>query len=765
MKKIFLSLVALIFAIVATQAQPLTRLSGRVTDCDYTPIVGAVITLEELPDRGTTTDVNGNYELQIPTGRYSLTTQFIGYKQYEATLNVQRDRVLNIILEQSSTTIDEVVVSMTSSAAKLQNVQIGVEQVDIKAMSMTPALFGENDILRSLTLLPGVKAEGDGSSGFQVRGGTSSQNLILLDDASIYNSGHVLGIFSVFNDDALSSAALYKGQIPATFGGATSAVLDIQSRSANYSDFEGGFDIGLLSTKAYLEAPIIEDKLSLFVSGRRSYFDMFLIFTQDYSGNSLYFYDFNTKLSYRASQNDFISVSYFQGQDTMGLKNMMDMGWGNKALTTKWTHRFSDRLSATTSLVGTSYGTDNGIDVADIYCSFSGYIRNATLKERLDYTTENHTLTFGVQATWIDLLSAEWQFNDFLEREERKGLEASAWINEQWRINNRFEISAGLRFNSFLAMGGSPYYLIGDSGEIAQTIDYKSGEVAASYYQLEPRLSANWKISPTQSLKFGYSRSSQNIHALRNSSTMSMPFDRYAMSSNILKPEVSDQFAVGYIALTPSHDYEFSAEAYYKKIDNVYDYRDGTLFNTAIEIESLILGGEGRSYGAEFSAKKSVGQFTGWIGYTLSWVETKIEGINNGAWYRASNDRRHDITAVAIYDFRGNWSASANFVYNTGQAFTVPSAKYEIGGNTYYYYADRNNYSTPDYHRLDISFTNSKDKGKYTRQWSFGLYNAYNRYNTYMIYFEENEESATGSDAIQYSLFGIIPSISYGIKF
>ncbi len=755
----------LLLLAVSASAQSSLNLSGRVVDNNGEPIVGVVITVKELPRKGTTSGADGRYSIALPTGRYTIEFEYLGYQSVEESISVAKAKTLNVVLAESSTKIDEVVVSMTSSVAKLQNVQIGVERVDIREMSRTPALFGENDIIKSLTLLPGVKSEGDGSSGFQVRGGTSSQNLILYDDAAIYNSGHILGIFSVFNDDALSSAALYKGQIPAGYGGATSAVLDIQSKSANYSTLEGGLDIGILMTKAYIEVPIVEDRLSLFVSGRRSYFDLFLVFSEEFSGNKMFFYDFNTKLNYRAGEDDFISLSFFKGQDTMGLEDMMDMGWGNNAFTTKWLHRFNDNFNATTSLVLTDYDTENGIDVADIYITFNGFIRNYSLKESLNLKLGSHSLNFGAQTTWVDVLTAEWQFNDYLQRERRAGWESSLWINDEWKVGNRLDISAGLRLVNFSSMGGSAYYELDSSGDILEATEYASGEVVASYWSLEPRLSANWKITPTQSLKLGYSRSSQNIHALRNSSSMSMPFDRYAMTSNIIKPEVSDQIALGYIALTSDHSYEFSAETYYKKISNVYDYRDGTLFNTEIEVDRLVLGGQGRAYGVEFSAKKNVGRFTGWLGYTLSWVETQIDGINNGEWYRASNDKRHDLTLVGMYDISDKWSVSANFIFNTGQSLTVPGAKYEIEGQVYYYYPERNNYSTPNYHRLDVSFTHSKQKRGYVREWSFGFYNIYNRYNPYMVYFEENENSTTGSEAIQYSLFGVIPSVSYGIKF
>lgn len=755
----------LLLIVVNANAQNKLKITGIVRDGDNNPITGAVITIKEISRSGDATNSEGEYQLSAPSGTYILNIKSLGYEPLQQEVEVSRDMNLDFTLEESSIKLEEVVVSANSSAAKLQNVQIGVEQIDISAIAKMPALFGENDIIKSITLLPGVKSEGDGSSGYQVRGGTSSQNMILLDDASIYNSGHVLGIFSVFNDDALNSAALYKGQIPAMFGGATSSVLDIQSKSGNMDELKGGVTVGLLSTKAYLETPIVEDKLSLFVSGRRSYFDLFLKLTEDFKENQLYFYDFNIKLNYKAGEKDIVTLSYFSGRDLMGLDDIMSMGWGNDALTAKWLHRFSDKFSSTTSLIGTSYGTDNGIDIADIYCTFNGYIKNASFKQSFACDTENHSLRFGLQSSWIDLMSAEWVYNDFIESEVRQGWENSIWVNEQWKVSPKIELSAGLRLNGFMAMGGSPYYEFDDSGNITNTLNYSSGEVVESYWQLEPRMSLNWKLSSTQSLKLGYSRSSQNIHAIRNSSSMSMPFDRYTMSSNYVKPEVSDQIALGYIALTDNHDYEFSIEGYYKSIDNVYDYKDGSTFNTEIEIESLILGGEGRAYGAELSLKKNTGRFTGWIGYTLSWVETKIEGINNSQWYRASNDRRHDISVVGMYSIGGGWDASANFVFNTGQALTVPCAKYEVEGTTQFYYTERNSYNAPNYHRLDISFTHSKQKRNHVREWSIGCYNIYNHYNPYMIYFEESETSTTGIDAIQYSLFGIIPSISYGIKF
>ncbi len=752
-------------AILGLYAQGSGVLQGVVTDGRSEPIIGATITFKESPNRGGVTDLEGGYSIAMPNGRYSVVAQYMGYTTYTKSIEIEGRTTLNIEMYPASTELGEVVVSANSPLEKLKSVQIGIERVDIKSLSKVPALFGENDIIKSITLLPGVKSEGDGSSGFQVRGGTSSQNLILLDDAPIYNSGHVLGIFSVFNDDALAGADLYKGQIPAQFGGATSSVLDIQTKNASKQEATFGADIGLLSTKAFVEVPIVEDKLSVFASARRSYFDMFLKLTDDYEGNKLYFYDINAKLNYRISDNDILSLSYFKGEDMMGLKDMMTMKWGNDALTAKWFHRYNEQLNANTTLTASNYGSDNGIDVLDIDASYTGFIRNYSLRHNFNYTpNEYHSLKFGFQSTYIDLKSAEWQYNEIQQKEQRQGWENSLWVNEQWKISPRFDLSVGLRLNSFTALGGSPYYLLDEYGDIEETLNYDKGEFVQSYIQTEPRLSLNWRIDQLQSLKAGYSSSSQNIHALRNS-TMSMPFDRYAMSSNLIKPQHAHQFALGYMALSSDHVYEFSVEGYYKKINNIYDYKEGKSFNSEIELERILLGGEGRAYGVEFSARKSVGQLTGWVGYTLSWVENRIDGINNNQWYTASNDKRHDITAVAMYTLPKGWSAAANFVYNTGQALTAPSAKYEIDGETLYYYAERNGYRAPNYHRLDLSFTHTKTQKHYTREWAIGFYNLYNRYNPYMVYFENDETKPSGTRTVQYSLFGIIPSLSYGITF
>ncbi|MCD8313970.1 MAG: TonB-dependent receptor, partial [Bacteroidales bacterium] len=364
----------------------------------------------------------------------------------------------------------------------------------------------------------------------------------------------------------------------------------------------------------------------------------------------------------------------------------------------------------------------------------------------------------------IRLKSAEWTIDALHEKELRNAWENALWINDDWKATDRLTISAGLRLSTFSVMGGSPYFRLDQTGGITDTLSYRHGRIVKSYFNVEPRLSANWRISQRHSLKLGYSRNTQNIHAIRNLG-MSMPFDRYTMSSNIIRPQISDQVSLGYIGLTRDDRYEFSAEAYYKHISNVYDYRDGMSFISSINIETLIEGGRGRSYGLEVYARKNAGRLTGWVSYTLSRTQNRIDGINGGRWYTASNDRRHDISIVAMYKFAKTWEVSATWVYNTGEALTAPSAKYEVGGDTYYYFAERNGYRAPAYHRLDFSFTNTKVKRRYTRQWSFGVYNAYDRHNPFIIMFTNDDSKLSGTKTVQWSLFGIIPSVSYSFKF
>ena len=667
----------------------------------------------------------------------------------------------NVVLED---TLREVTVTSRSAQKRMEEVQIGVEKVDIATLAKVPALFGEKDIIKSIQLLPGVKSENEASGGYQVRGGKAAQNLILLDGATVYNAGHLMGLFSTFNDDALMSGSLYKGLVPAQLGGGTASVFDISTRSGDLHDYHFGGSIGLLSAKVVAEGPIQQDRSSFLVAGRRSYLDLFLKATEKYRDNTLHFFDTNVRLNFRLSQKDVLSLSFFGGRDNMGLEDMMNMEWGNTTATANWLHTFGDHHYANTKLLYSDFTSDVGIDMLNIYYTMKGYIRHATVQHQQVWQTGRHRLNFGLEATHLQLQSAEWDINLLHQRERRKALTGALWMGDEWKIGNMVELSAGVRFHLFSVLGGAPYYQIDGDGNITETTEKGSGSIVKTYADVEPRISAKVTLNEQHSLKLGYSRTSQDIHAISGMS-MSMPFDRYTMTSNIVRPEQADQVAAGWFFITPSGDYDFSAETYYKNIRNVYDYRDGKAFYSEIEIERLILGGKGRAYGVELCAHKNNGPLTGWVSYTLSSSENKIEGINGGRWYTASNDRRHDLAVVGMYQLSPSWDLAATWRYNTGQALTAPSAKYDIDGTTFYYYNERNGYRAPAYHRLDLSATYTKKRRKATHIWSFGIYNAYCRYNPFTIRFKNDDKSPTGTIVEQTSLFGIVPSVSFTIKY
>ena len=661
--------------------------------------------------------------------------------------------------------LKEVFVNANSAKRRISGLQIGSERMQVKEMTETPRLLGEADVMRSVQLLPGVKAESDASSGFQVRGGTAAQNRILYDDAPVYNMGHLAGLFSTFNDDALSTATLYKGLFPAMYGEAASAVLDINSRSGNKQKWHGGGDIGLLSCKGLLEGPLVKDKLSMLVCARRSYADLLLNRFEDFKDNTLYFYDINAKLDYTPTQRDQLQLSMFATKDRTALESMFDMQWTNMAASLRWSHQFSNIASSQTSLLMSNYETKVGVDLLGMDLSFSGHVRHGVLRQNFTFATERSELNIGGQSMLSDVKSAEWQRLEKHVSEKRRGWENHVWIDEQWRLSPHLNVQAGLRLTTFSALGGPYYYEINEKGDITWLYKTRKNRIVYTHLTLEPRLSVAWQPSELTSIKAGYCRTSQNVHALRNQS-MSAPFDRFTMSSNLVKPMVADQLSLGIYTMTPQQDYDFSLEGYYRHVDNVLDYRDGVSFSSEIEIERLVLAGQGRSYGAELCARKNLGRLTGWLAYTLSWSKTKIAGINGGEWYTAGNDRRHDIDLVATYRLSNTWTLSGVWVYNSGQAFTAPSSKYVIIDNYIYYYAERNGYRAPDYHRLDVSATWTKkiSNGKLTRQWTFGIYNLYNHYNPFIINFEDSNNGAR-TKAVQYSLFGIVPSVSFGLKF
>ena len=684
------------------------------------------------------------------------------------TLNIIFSACLATVIPETEDSIrteqlEEVVVTSKSARQRIENVQTGAELIEIDQLTAAPQLFGENDIMRSIQLLPGVKSESDASSSFQVRGGTSAQNQVLFDLVPIHNVGHVGGMFSAFNDDALAGATLYKGLLPAQYGGASSAVLDVSGRTGDKQSFHGGVNIGILAAKATLEGPIAKNKASFLVTARRTYMDLFLKLVPDFKNNTLYFYDVNAKLDWTIGRRDQLFLTFFTGYDRTAVDKMVDIRWSNLVGSLKWLHHFNGGSNSQTTLYYSGYQNDNGVDFVGMNLWYKGHIRQGSLRQDFNINIGDQKLKIGFQSTLMNVKSAEWQVVKKYGKEERRAWENAFWLNGEFKFSEAFSLSAGVRLNLFSPLGGSLYYDIEPDGSIGWYYNYKRNQIVTTHKVLEPRASVNIKTSDLTSIKLGYARTSQNIHALRNQST-STPFDRYAISSNLFKPEIADQVSAGFYAMTANQGYDFSLEGYYRKTENVLDYRDGKSFSSEIELERLILAGEGKSYGMEFCARKNLGRLTGWIAYTLAWSKTRIDGINNGNWYDANNDRRHDVNIVAAYQLSKRWTLNAAWVFNSGQAFTAPSSKYQIIDNWIYYYAERNGYRAPDYHRLDMSLSWTKKGEKSTRQWVFGIYNLYNRYNPFLINFEDSDNGAR-TRAVQYSLFGIVPSVSFNIKF
>lgn len=652
--------------------------------------------------------------------------------------------------------LKEVVVVSRSAQQRLESNRLGAEKLEMTKLNKLPQLFGEKDIIKTITLMPGVHSEGDGAGGFEVRGGTASQNLVTLDGMTLYNPSHVLGIFSTFNSDAINRATLFKGPIPASYGEAVSSVLDAGLATGNMQQYHASATVGLLAAKVKVEGPIVKDKLSFAVSGRRSYLDLFLKMDPEYKSTVLNFYDVTAKLRYKPTSNDIIDFSFIYARDNMALKDLMGMNWGNMAGGINWFRNQGDNLKFTTTASVTEYNPTMWMSVINVDQKLHQYIRNLNLNEKIDYTVnDNHALEFGLRSEILEVQSGEFSINNVRNREVRSGWQNALWVNYTGTFNNHWSAETGIRFSFFDAlkwhkfessMGGNP----------------KFGNKL--HFDTEFRINVKYNINANHNIKFGIGDVTQNLHAVRSSST-SMPNDRYALSSATIKPERSFQLGLGYTGMTEDGAYDWSAELYHRQSKNVYDYKDGMAMYSGIDLESIILGGEGRSYGAELMFRKNTGKLTGWVSYTISKTETRIDGINNGKWYDATNDRRHDFCITAIYNFNKKWNVSAAWVYSTGTPLTAPEVKYQLDGTTCYYYGQRNGYRTPDTHHLDIAANYTKVGKKVTHEVSFGFYNVYNRYNPYVIYFEEDSSKPSGSRAVMQSLYGIIPSVSYTIKF
>ena len=753
-------------------AQQKFSISGSIKDITSgEELIGAAVLVKEIPGTGVVANAYGFYTLELPVGEYTLRFQYTGYEMKEQKVKLDKSMKLNVEMKPKNSELKEVEISAEKPDESLSRTSMGVEKLSSKEIKMIPVLFGEADLLKTLQLLPGVKSAGEGNTGFFVRGGSADQNLILLDEAPVYNASHLLGFFSVFNSDAVKEATLYKGTMPTEFGGRIASVLDVKMNEGNQKKLNVLGGVGLIASRLTVEAPIVKDKSSFIVSGRRTYADMFLKLSADTNlrKSTLYFYDLNAKLNYKISDKDRIFISGYFGRDNFGFSDQFRFDWGNATGTIRWNHLFSDKLFSNTSLIYSDYNYKIKLSASDFDVEIGSTIRDWNLKQDYQYYQNNKsTIKFGWNSIYHTFMPGEVAGADFLNNltnDRRYAWENAAYISHQYQFNKKLSIDYGLRLSTFSYIGPGTVYEFDTDGNITNERQAANGEFIQNYINPEPRLSINYRIDSLQSIKGGYSRTVQNLHLLSNT-TSGNPTDIWIPSSNNIKPELGDQYSAGYFRNLKKNTYEFSAETYYKWMANQIDYRNGAELILNQEVEGELVYGTGRAYGLELLVRKKTGKFTGWIGYTLSRTERKFDEIDNGKYFAARQDRTHDLTVVAMYELNNKWALSANFVYYTGNAVTFPSGKYEMDGQIVNYYSERNGYRMPAYHRLDLGATYYRKRtDTYESSWSFSVYNAYGRENAYTISFRESDTNPGQTEAFQLSLFRWIPSITYNFHF
>ncbi len=734
-------------------------------------VLGAIVEIAEKKGGGTVSNEYGFYSLTLPAGKHSLIVSYSGYRTEVRAINLIGALKEDIALSENKRELQEVIVRGEARNANVTSAQTGVTKLDIAAIKDVPVIFGERDVIKVLQLLPGVKSPGEGGGGFFVRGGGPDQNLILLDEAPVYNPSHLLGFFSTFTSEAIKNVTLFKGNPPAQYGGRLSSVLDVAMRDGDNQRFgvEGG--VGLISSRLAIEGPIVKGKGSFLLTGRRTYADIFLGLSKDTSlkGTKLYFYDFNAKANYRLGVKDRLFLSGYFGRDVLGL-GVFGIDWGNATGTLRWNHEFNPKLFSNTSLIYSNFNYGFRIKSGPNDFEIISRLQDFNFKQEFQFfQNPKNSWRFGVNAIRHSILPNQVNAGNStginnITIPERFGWENAAWIQNDWKPTPWLNLNYGLRGGLFLVMGGSDYYTF--QGEnIKDTIRTNSGEVVKSYSTLEPRLSASFVLSAEKSIKASYARNIQHIRQL-STATSTTPTDRYIMSSNVVAPALADQFALGYYQNFRDNAYEVSAETYYKAIQNEVDYRDNAQLQARNEVEGQLLYGSGRAYGLELLLRKKTGKLTGWVGYTLSRSERQINGINSGRWYPTRQDRTHEISVVGLYQLTKRWNLSANFVYWTGNAVTFPSGKYEMDGQVYFYYNGRNQDRLPAYHRMDIGATfQGKQRKRWQAEWAFSVYNLYGRENAFQISFEQDPNNAQRTQAVQTALFRFIPSVSYNFKF
>jgi hypothetical protein len=775
MKKVIqLSICLLFFGAKMLWAQNLTyELKGKVKDArNGEELIGATIGIQEMPGMGTTSNLSGDYLMRLPKGTYTLVTQFTGYQPKKEIVTLDTNKVINFLLVQKVDETAEIIITDEREDKNVKAAESGVIEFKPTDVEQVPVLFGEKDIVKVAQMQPGIKTAGEGNSGFYVRGGGTDQNLVLLDGATLYNPTHLFGLFSTFNSDVVDNVKIYKGAFPAQYGGRASAIMDVSTKEGDKEGFGAEGGIGLISSRLAINGPIVKNKGSFIVSARRSYIDLFTRQVENFKDTKLSFYDLNGRFNYHLNQKNKVYFSAYSGKDNLGLSAAFGLDWGNRAATLGWDKYFNDKITLNSSLVYSNYNYNINFSLNSSEATISSVIKDFKLNQNIDhqlnsknklkygYDLIHHTFNTGT----IDA-SEGGAFNSF-EAEDKLGLEGGLFIQNEQQINKRIQLNYGLRYSFFNTMGPSTVETYDEYGNVLTSKKYDSGESIKTYGGFEPRFSGRFTLNETSSLKLGLSKNYQYVHMLSNA-TASNPTDNWVLSSSNVKPQSALQGSIGYFKNYKENMYQLSIETYYKKFNNLVDYRDGADLFLNASAESQLLFGKGRAYGIEFLMEKKKGDLTGWLGYTLSRSAKTFDQINNGEEFSARQDRRHDFSAVAMYKLNKKVSVSSNFIIYTGDAITYPSGKYTLGDGTVVpYYAKRNGDRMPVYHRLDFGLTlKGRETNKFSSNWAFSLYNSYGRRNAFSVTFQEDEDNPGETEAIRTSLFRWIPSVSYNFKF
>ena len=788
-------IIALLLFIISCNvsfSQEKFTLSGTIVDTNTNEtLIGVNIMIPALKI-GVTTNEYGFYSITLPQGTHMLNISSIGFQTIEQTITLTQNSKTNFNLYSNETVLKEVIISSNSTKSDTKRSEMSVNKLSIAAIKKMPVVLGEVDIIKSLLLLPGVTNAGEGASGFNVRGGGADQNLILLDEAMIFNSSHVFGFFSVFNPDAIKDLKLYKGGIPARYGGRASSVLDIYQKDGSSKGFKVNGGIGLISSRLLVEGPIVKDKGSFLIGGRSSYAHLFLKLSEKQKDNSAYFYDLNTKLSYKLNANNSLYLSGYFGRDVFSLNESFTNIYGNATLNLRWNHLFSDKLFSNLSLIYSDYYY--GLDLDFVGFKWDSGIKNYNIKyDFKKYISDSFKLNYGVNAIYYEFNPGTIKPSDensginFAQLDKKYAFEPAFYISADHDFSSKIAVSYGLRYSMFYRLGQSNVNIYENNNPVLFNSDLQIYEKATpigtksfgkneslkSYNNFEPRLSIAYQLNENQSVKTSYNRMVQYLQLVSNTSSPT-PLDIWTPSDEFIKPQIADQVAVGYFRNFFDGDYSLEVETYYKIVKNRLDYIDGANLIANEAIEQVILNGELQSYGLELMFKKNEGRLNGWISYTLAKSQQRTPGrtagetgINNGAWYNSVFDKLHNIAITSAYNLNEKWSFGANFVLQTGQPVTYPVGQYEYLGIIVPSYGLRNENRLPAYHHLDLAATLTPRKNKdreWKGEWVFSIYNLYNRKNAASINFRQNTDTGT-NEAVKTSIFGIVPAVSYNFKF